>query len=272
MSIETLLKRAAPFLRLPQSSGRLPEITSDGAALRCPSTGCAYSLREGVLDLLDREPDLRGSQKALDNPWMAFLYDRLRSTALRRLLGLPPFSVEVERIQRRQHIQPGDTVLDLACGHGNFTVALARRVGPSGLVLGVDASRAMLARAVERVRRQRMDNVLLVRGDALKLPLANGCTSQINCSGGFHQFPDLPQALCEIARVSRPGAILTASTFAEHPRDPRARLKRWLKRRYQWHFVPLGWLGEQLAALGFRDYRWSLPGGWFGYASAQAGE
>jgi len=38
---------------------------------------------------------------------------------------------------------------------------------------------------------------------------------KVNCSGGFHQFPDLPHAWREIARVSVGGAVLTASTFAE---------------------------------------------------------
>ncbi len=38
-------------------------------------------------------------------------------------------------------------------------------------------------------------------------------------------------------------------------------LKRWLKQRFDLHFVPLVWLGEQLAELGYADYRWSLPGG-----------
>ncbi len=111
--------------------------------------------------------------------------------------------------------------------------------------------------------------MLLIRGDAQHLPLADGCLHKVNCSGGFHQFPDLPQALREIARVSAPGAVLTASTFAEGLSDSRAAVKHWLKRRFDLHFVPLVWMGEQLAEVGYSDYRWSLPGGWFGYASAR---
>jgi ubiquinone/menaquinone biosynthesis C-methylase UbiE len=269
LSPDRLLARAAPLLRLPTSDGREPEILPDGAGLRCPATGRDYLCRDGFLDLLDRDPGLTASQKALDNRVMAFLYDRLRSALLHRLLGLPTFSAEAARVCGRLGVGPGDTVLDLACGQGNFTAALARRVGPDGLVLGVDVSLAMLARAVGRVRRLGLGNVLLVRGDALRLPLADRCLDKVNCSGGFHQFPDLGQALREIARVSRPGAVLTAATFAEGPRDRHAGLKRWLKRRYQWHFVPLPWLGEELAALGYADYQWALPGGWFGYASAR---
>jgi hypothetical protein len=99
--------------------------------------------------------------------------------------------------------------------------------------------------------------------------MITGALAKVNCSGGFHQFPDLPRALREIARVSAAGALLTASTFAQGPDDPRGGLKRWLKRRFDLHFVPLGELGEQLGACGYVAYDWSLPGsGWFGYASA----
>lgn len=172
-------------------------------------------------------------------------------------------------IQEVLRLWPEDTVLDLACGHGNFTVEWAKRVGPDGLVIGLDLSPAMLARAAERINRWGLDNVLLIRGDSHHLPLVEASVRKVNCSGGFHQFPDLPQALREIARVSRPGATITASTFAEGPNDQRAGIKRWFKQRFALHFVSLEWLGEQLAKLGYCNYAWSLPGGWFGYASAK---
>jgi ubiquinone/menaquinone biosynthesis C-methylase UbiE len=136
------------------------------------------------------------------------------------------------------------------------------------LVIGLDISSAMLARAAYHVNRWGLDNVLLIRGDAHYLPFDDRIWRKVNCSGGFHQFPDLPQALREITRVSAKGAVLTASTFAEEPADRRAGVKRWMKRRLDLHFVPLAWLGEQLAVLGYGDYEWSLPGGWFGYTSA----
>jgi demethylmenaquinone methyltransferase/2-methoxy-6-polyprenyl-1,4-benzoquinol methylase len=184
---------------------------------------------------------------------------------------MPPFPVEVARIQEQLQVSPGDRLLDLACGHGNFTIEWAKRAGPEGLVIGLDLSRQMLLRASGHVREWGLENVLLVRGDAHHLPLADGCLTKVNCSGGFHQFPNLPQALREIARVSGPAAVLTASTLAEEPRDPRSGLKRWLRSRYDLYFVPLAALGEQLAQLGFEGYRWYVPGSWFGYLAAQRG-
>ena len=171
--------------------------------------------------------------------------------------------------QRVLQVQAGDTVLDLACGHGNFTVEWAKRAGPDGLVIGLDISPAMLARAADRVARWDLANVLLIHGDAQHLPVADGQLQKVNCSGGFHQLPDLLQALRELSRVSAAGAILTASTFAEGPEDRRSSLKRWVKQRFALHFVPLQSLDDQLQSVGYRDYTYSIPGGWFGYLSAR---
>jgi ubiquinone/menaquinone biosynthesis C-methylase UbiE len=262
-----LLEHATPLLRLPTSPDRPPEARSDNSGLRCPAAGRVYPYRNGVLDLLGGGMEKTLTQHTLDTPLTAWFYDRSRDW-LTRALNAPGFATEVSHIQRAVQAQAGDTLLDLACGQGNFTVEWAKRVGPEGLVIGLDISSPMLARAAYHVNRWGLDNVLLIRGDAHHLSFAGECLRKVNCSGGFHQFPDLPQALREITRVSAEGAVLTASTFAEVPADPRAGVKRWMKRRFDLHFVPLAWLGEQLAVLGYMDYKWSLPGGWFGYTSA----
>src|SRR2546427_681907 len=57
-----------------------------------------------------------------------------------------------ERAMDRAGIAPGERVIDVGCGCGDTTIALARRVGPTGLVLGVDISAPMLERAAETAR------------------------------------------------------------------------------------------------------------------------
>jgi ubiquinone/menaquinone biosynthesis C-methylase UbiE len=262
------LERATPLLRLPTSPDKLPEVLADGSGLRCPTTARVYPYRDGILDLLPDTVSLTETQHVLNTPITSWAYDRFRG-ALMRVFGLPDFPSEVAAIQQRLQAQPGDTILDLACGHGNFTVEWAKRVGADGLVIGLDIAPAMLARAAAHVREWGLENVLLIRGDAHHLPLADASMPKVNCSGGFHQIPDLPQALREIARISTPGAVLTASTFADGTDERFAELKHWLKRRFALHFVPLTELGEHLAALGYTGYEWSLPGGWFGYATAR---
>lgn len=263
-----LLQRAAPMLRLPTSPDRVPEVLPDGQGLRCSVSGHIYPFRDGVLDLLDQSNAPTRAQQMLDTPVTAWLYDRGRNTLL-RVFGLPSFEEEVSLIQGQLHLHSGDVVLDLACGHGNFTAALARHVGSAGLVIGLDRSPAMLRRAAAHVARHRVDNVLLIRGDAQRLPIADRSLRKVNCSGGFHQLPDLPQAVHEIARVGEAGVALTASFFAQQPDDPYSQVKRWLEQRSDLHFVSMDQLRMHLESVGFGEYHWDLPGGWFGYISAR---
>jgi SAM-dependent methyltransferase len=89
--------------------------------------------------------------------------------------------VELERLLDRQlaplgaaamealALRPGERVLDVGCGTGATTHALAERVGPSGVVFGVDVSRPMLARA--RARTEALAHVQILEADAQVAPL-----------------------------------------------------------------------------------------------------
>ncbi len=177
---------------------------------------------------------------------------------------MPEFATEVAEVAERLALAPGDVVLDVACGHGNFTEAIARRVGPGGLVIGLDISASMLARASRRVARAGLDQVLLVRGDALALPLASGSVSKLNCSGGLHQLPDLERALAEMARVTGAGGRFAASGFAAAGEEPGG-LRAWLWGRLALHFVPLGPLARAAGVAGFGAVETRMAGPAVGY-------
>lgn len=67
---------------------------------------------------------------------------------------------------QRADIKPGEQVLDVGCGCGQTSLALASRVGPSGAVVGLDISQPMLARARERQLELKLTNLEFICADA----------------------------------------------------------------------------------------------------------
>jgi ubiquinone/menaquinone biosynthesis C-methylase UbiE len=219
-----------------------------------------------VLDLLGGDFTPTFTQRIFDTAFTAWLYDVTRDRAT-GTIGMPDFAAELRNLEERLALAKGDVVLDVACGQGNFTVELARRVGPEGLVVGLDIAAPMLARATRRVRREGLDNVLLVRGDALALPFRDAAFAKVNCSGGLHQMPDLDRALGEMARVAQPGARFTGSSFARGD-AAESGVRGWLGRRFALHFVPLQRLADAVERAGFAEVEARMAGAWFAYASA----
>lgn len=64
------------------------------------------------------------------------------------------------------HLQPGDTVIEIACGTGLNFPLYQEAVGPQGKIIGVGLTDAMLAQARQRVRENGWQNVTLVHSDA----------------------------------------------------------------------------------------------------------
>ena len=67
------------------------------------------------------------------------------------------------------HLQPGQTVLDIACGTGRNFPLILERIGAGGRLVGVDYTPAMLARARARVEREGWKNVELIQVDAVRI-------------------------------------------------------------------------------------------------------
>ena len=84
-----------------------------------------------------------------------------------RLYPVPGYPQRAQRIQAVQALGLGlgDGVFDIACGTGLNFPLIEEAIGPSGRIVGVDLTDAMLARARDRVARNRWRNVTLVQGD-----------------------------------------------------------------------------------------------------------
>jgi ubiquinone/menaquinone biosynthesis C-methylase UbiE len=114
--------------------------------------------------------------------------------------------------QHKQHtyelmrVGPGQHVLDLGCGPGTDTIPMARLVGPSGLVVGVDHDPNMLAEAERRAHEAEVIGWVQHRlADATELPLGPDTFDASRSERLLQHLTDPAAALAEMARVTKPG-------------------------------------------------------------------
>lgn len=112
-------------------------------------------------------------------------------------------------VKQREHAvqrlspQPRERVLDIGCGPGLTTLALADAVGPQGLVQAVDISEPMLALARNRCAEHAQ--VTFERQDVTRLPYTDNAFDIALATQVYEYLPDIDHALCELRRVIRPG-------------------------------------------------------------------
>jgi ubiquinone/menaquinone biosynthesis C-methylase UbiE len=179
-------------------------------------------VRDGYLDLLGGEqPTGPGvAQRLMNSRFLPTIYERLwRPVGLRLFTGPAGLTMEEEYRLTREllRLRPGDTVLDVACGPGNFARRLAPSVGEQGLVVGIDASPTMLAQGV---REAGAANVAFIRGDAERLPFRDASFAAVCCHAALYLIGDPFAALDEMARVLAAGGRLAALTSCNRGPGP----------------------------------------------------
>jgi len=149
---------------------------------------------------------------------LPLIYERLwRPLGGRMLMGaLGPSMAGERRIALEMlEIAPGDRVLDVACGPGNFSRAFA---DAGGQVVGLDASRTMLEQAVREERNPARPGVEYVRASATDLPFADASFDAVCCFAALYLIEEPLKAVAEIARVVAPGGrVALLSSVARGP-------------------------------------------------------
>jgi demethylmenaquinone methyltransferase / 2-methoxy-6-polyprenyl-1,4-benzoquinol methylase len=181
-----------------------------------------------------------------------------------------------ERAADLAAVGPGGRALDVASGTGDLAVELARRVGPSGTVVGSDFSDAMLERA-----RQKSSAVTWEWANALELPYPDDGFDAATVGFGARNFSDLDRGLGEMARVVRPGGRVVILEITTPQRPPLSTFfSIWFDRivpalgklagdpdAYAYlpssvkRFPAPAALAERMAAAGLTDVRWILTAG-----------
>ena len=115
-------------------------------------------------------------------------------------------------------LKPGGRVLDVGCGTGDTTLDAARRVGPSGLALGVDDSLAMLEQARRRAADAGLAHVGFVHADAQTQRFAPLRFDAIVSTRAGAGFADPGVGFTNLARALRPGGRLAIISREEPDR------------------------------------------------------
>jgi SAM-dependent methyltransferase len=129
--------------------------------------------------------------------------------------------------------RPGETIADIGCGNGMLTLELARTLGDTGRVIGIDPSEDMRTAAIERCAD--WPNTAFHGGTATTMPLESGSVDKAVSLQVFEYLDDLPGAVAEARRILKPGGRLvvgdmhwdTITWFSDDPERMRRMIVSW---------------------------------------------
>ena len=150
-----------------------------------------------------------------DHPWGAFYDFVIEHEQVARVGWWVAMGSDVRLLHAAAEeigrLPDGATVLDVPCGGG---VALrGLRAGQRVRYLAADISPAMLARTAGNAAARGVRGVHRLQTDVARLPLPDRSVDLCVSFTGLHCFPDPAAAVHELARVLRPGGVLTGSAF-----------------------------------------------------------
>lgn len=160
---------------------------------------------------------------------------------------------------KRMNVKPGSKALDVCCGTGDWTIALAEAVGPAGQVTGLDFSQNMLNVGIEKVKNLGLKQVNLIHGNAMELPFPDNSFDYVTIGFGLRNVPDYLQVLKEMNRVLKPGGIAVCLETSQPTLIG-------YKQLYYFYFKFIMPLFGKLFAKSYQEYAWlnesarSFPG------------
>lgn len=186
--------------------------------VKCDACGHETPVLEGIVNFAEHIPvdkkDPNPAQRLMNTRAFAKIYETPIWRPLHTWIGSGiSMHREVEEIIDFTDLKPPGLIADLACGTGHYARAFSRHFQDAG-VLGVDISLGMLITGRKIAHEHKIPNLIFFRGDIYKLPFCAESLDLVNCAGALHLFPKVRPIWREIARVLKPGGMMTAMTIA----------------------------------------------------------
>ncbi|HEX3725639.1 MAG TPA: class I SAM-dependent methyltransferase [Pirellulales bacterium] len=138
-------------------------------------------------------------------------------------------------------VKPGQTVCDIGCGNGFYSLQLAELVGPAGKVLAVDIQPEMLHMLAERAREANVANIETIEGTETDPKLPDGAVDLILLVDVYHEFSHPAGMLKAMRRALKPdGRIALAEFRLEDRHVPIKLLHKMSKKQILKEFTPNG--------------------------------
>jgi ubiquinone/menaquinone biosynthesis C-methylase UbiE len=141
-------------------------------------------------------------------------FDAAGAARMDRMYASPPIVEQRARTRAALALKPGERGLDIGCGVGFLACEMAREVGPTGRIVGVDNSADMIAAANKRAEREGVaERLQFVLGDAARLDFQSASFDFMVAVQVYLYVTDIERALAEAARVLKPeGRLVIVDT------------------------------------------------------------
>ncbi|MBK05622.1 MAG: hypothetical protein CL920_39220 [Deltaproteobacteria bacterium] len=216
-----------------RSSSVHPSLPGVGGVLKCPesqdvgmqllereavceSSHTRYPILDGVLDMMGDDASISTSPllRLMEQPLYSQFYETIFRPQLTRVLTKRSLQKDIALSVVQLRAKPDWAILDVACGTGNYSRAIASQLDPhKGFTIGLDMSWSMLKKASQLKKRAGLNQLHFLRASAYDMPIADASMDAVHCVGAFHLMPDVDRTLREMYRVTRPGGRMVVGAF-----------------------------------------------------------
>lgn len=152
-------------------------------------------------------------------------------------------------VMSRMQVAKGSKALDVCCGTGDWSLAIAEETGSNGKVYGLDFSRNMLSVAKEKQAKLDMKQLKFIQGNAMELPFADNYFDYVTIGFGLRNVPDYLTVLKEMYRVVKPGGKVVCLETSQPTLVG-------FRQLYYFYFRFIMPLFGRLIAKSYKEYAW----------------